>query len=124
MNFAQKAKHYTQEMEYLGISKDIAAPLLYRILWALHVEEIPPLFAARNRVFGILSFYYLSLLTTAYAAISMVVGFKALDYWNIYLLVGLLSVLLAFLKSIRYEQEADALELPDWDIYLSNRTEQ
>lgn len=122
MNFAQKAKHYTQEMDYLGISKDIAAPLLYRFLWAFGIEEKPPLFSSRNRVFSILTFYYLSLLTTVYAGLSIAVGFAAVEYLLIYFLVGVLSALLAFLKSIRYEQEAAALELPEWEVYLSNRT--
>ncbi len=121
MNFHQKAKHHIEDMEYLGIHKSITAPLIYRVLWSLDIQEIPPFFALWKRVFAIHALFNVLIVSMCYLAFCIVVGNSLVALISVYTLFVFLSCMLAFLKSIRYRQEAESLELPDWDTYLSDR---
>lgn len=121
MKFHQKTKHHAEDMEYLGIQKSITTPLIYRVLWSLDIKEVPPFFAPWQRVFSIHALFNMLIVSMSYLAFCLVVGTRLIDLVSVYVLFLFLSCMLALLKSIRYKQEAESLELPDWDTYLSDR---
>ncbi len=44
MTHRQKVDHLIQELDHQGVSSNMAAPPLFRLLWALGLEVPPPLF--------------------------------------------------------------------------------
>jgi hypothetical protein len=44
MPHLQKVDHLIQELDHQGVSSTMAAPPLFRLLWALGLEVPPPLF--------------------------------------------------------------------------------
>ena len=121
MIFKRKIKHYTDEMLYLGIKKPISAPLEYRFLWSLGIEEVPPLFAGWKRVCAVKFLFSVFLISIFYGALIAILPVKIVDYLGVYALLLFGACMLGFLQSIRYKQEAEILELPDWHDYLSER---
>lgn len=121
MNFHQKTKHHVADMEYLGIHRSITTPLIYQVLWALNIEEIPPFFAEWKRVFAVHAFFNILIVTLLYFGFCVLVGESALEMLSLLVLFWFLSSMLALLKAIRYKQDAESLGLPDWDTYLSER---
>ncbi len=121
MNFQQKVGHFLEEMEYLGISKFSAAPLLYRYLWRLGIQEPPPYFSTFKRNFIIQNLGFLSLSIIVLCLMTMF--FKLEFVLSITFVLPLLvfSSVFVFFNCVACQQQCKPLHLPNWEQYLTER---
>ncbi|MDA8622307.1 DUF6404 family protein [Psychrosphaera sp.] len=119
MDFEQKVIHFREEMEYLGICQFSAAPILYRVLWFLGLQEPPPFFASRWRTIGLqtlcLSLLMSFLLMTSYIFFSVDITAS----FNLFIIFFIFNVFYSFYAASSYRYHSQMLELPEWEVYLS-----
>lgn len=121
MDFQQKVTHFREEMEYLGICQYAAAPLLYRFVWFLGIVEPPPFFTSRWRSLSIHVICYSLLMAFVLLTMHIFVAVNLSTSINLFVIVLMFIVVHSFYRASIYEYQSKMLELPNWELYLSEK---
>ncbi|MDB2373780.1 DUF6404 family protein [Psychrosphaera haliotis] len=121
MDFEQKVTHFREEMEYLGICQYAAAPLLYRFLWFLGIAEPPPFFTSRWRSLSIQAICYSFLMAFVLLTLHIFVAVNLSTSVNLFVIVLIFSLVYSFYMASNYQYQSRMLELPNWELYLSEK---
>lgn len=121
MDFTEKVCHFRDEMEYLGVSEYSAAPFLYRGLWAIGILEPPPFFTGflRSLLVQILCFAFIML--SILFSLHYIFALHSDITINLFAIIFLFSTAYSFFMTISYRQLSKILELPSWELYLSEK---